>query len=103
MALTEDTTRIMSRLKALYRGLAISCAGKKLYTVRHRGEWLKQLTQAGILRRAGKLYQGVDAVQKVRPQGRGEVLGERRKQPGWEQLRNIPFLGSNCLDVTDAK
>src|SRR5271157_2213354 len=30
-ALTEDTTRIMGRLKALYRSQAIACAGKKPY------------------------------------------------------------------------
>ena len=35
-ALTEDTTRIMGRLKALYRGQAIACAGKKQYGTRHR-------------------------------------------------------------------
>src|SRR5450759_2802188 len=40
--LTEDTTRIMGRLKALYRSHAISCAGKKSYGKRHRQEWLQQ-------------------------------------------------------------
>ncbi len=36
---TVDTTRVMSRLKAIYRSQAIPYAGKKLYTQRHRGEW----------------------------------------------------------------
>src|SRR5260370_16206465 len=40
--LTEDTTRIMARLKALYRSHAIACAGKKPYGKRHRQEWLRQ-------------------------------------------------------------
>ncbi len=44
-ALTEDTTRIMGRLKALYRSQAIACAGKKPYGARHREEWLAQLTR----------------------------------------------------------
>src|SRR5271165_5939409 len=39
-ALTEDTTRVKSRIKALYRSQAISSAGKKAYGQRHRGEWL---------------------------------------------------------------
>src|SRR5271167_2292057 len=30
-ALTEDTVRVMARLKALYRGQAIACAGKKVW------------------------------------------------------------------------
>jgi len=93
MALTEDTTRIMSRLKALYRGQAIPCAGKKLYTVRHRGEWLQQLTQAGIVRRAERLYEQLDAVQKLRRQARGDLLVESRKHRVCERLRTVPFLG----------
>src|SRR5216684_915952 len=103
MALTEDTTRIMSRLKALYRGQAIPCAGKKLYTVRHRGEWLQQLTQAGIVRRAERLYQELDAVQKLRRQARGELLAESRKHPVCERLRTIPFLGPIRVAVLVAR
>src|SRR5271167_4675321 len=49
-ALTEDTTRIMARLKALYRSQAIACAGQKLYGRRHRAEWLEQLAEAGLHR-----------------------------------------------------
>ena len=46
-ALTEDTTRIMGRLKALYRSQAIACAGKKPYGAGHREEWLAQLSDRG--------------------------------------------------------
>ena len=41
--LTEDTTRVMARLKAVFRGQAVSCVGKKLYGKRHRKEYLGQL------------------------------------------------------------
>src|SRR5436305_14683899 len=44
-ALTEDTTRVMSRLKALYRSQAIATEGKKIYTKRRRQQWLNELTQ----------------------------------------------------------
>ena len=37
-ALTEDTTRVKGRLKALYRSQAISSAGKKAYGKRHLGQ-----------------------------------------------------------------
>ena len=47
-ALTEDITRVMGRLKALYRGQAIACAGKKPYGSRHREEWLAQLADSGL-------------------------------------------------------
>jgi hypothetical protein len=53
-ALTEDTTRIMGRPKALYRSQDIACAGKKPYGARHRDQWLAQLTDSGLQRRAGR-------------------------------------------------
>src|SRR5271167_3589179 len=54
-ALTEDSTRTMGRLKALYRSHAIACAGKKPYGARHRDEWLAQLADSGLQRRARRL------------------------------------------------
>jgi len=66
-ALTEDTTRIMGRLKALYRSQAIACAGKKPYGSRHREEWLAQLAGSGLQRRARRLYQELDLAAAVAP------------------------------------
>jgi hypothetical protein len=36
LALTRDTTRVMNRLKALYRSWAIPCAGQQVYASRYR-------------------------------------------------------------------
>src|SRR5271168_1391631 len=69
-ALTEDTTRIMGRLKALYRGQAIACAGKKPYGARHREQWLAQLPESGLQRRARRLYQQLDLLQQLRREAR---------------------------------
>lgn len=91
--LTEDTTRVMGRLKALYRSQAIGCAGKKPYGGRHREEWLKQLTQAGTRRRGERLYQELDALQALRRGARQDLIAESRKHPGVKVLRTIPFLG----------
>ena len=63
--LTEDTTRVMARLKAVFRGQAVSCVGKKLYGKRHREEYLAQL-DGGLRRRAEHLYQELDALQPLR-------------------------------------
>src|SRR6266567_16650 len=65
-ALTEDTTRVMGRVKALYRSQAIACAGKKPYGRRHRREWLSKLNEAGLHRRAERLYEELDALQGLR-------------------------------------
>ena len=90
---TVDATRVMSRLKAIYRGQAIPYGGKKLYTRRHRGEWLKQLKQPGLLRRAERLYEELDLLQQLRRQAKQELLVESQKHPVCERLRTIPYLG----------
>src|SRR5229473_3740047 len=36
LTVTKDLTRVMNRLKALYRSWAIPCAGQQVYSPRHR-------------------------------------------------------------------
>jgi transposase len=93
IALTEDTTRVMSRLKALYRSQAIGCAGKKLYGARHRDEWMAQLAEPGPHRRAERLYEELDALQGLRRQAKHELIVECRKHTASKLLRTVPFLG----------
>ena len=92
-ALTEDTTRVMSRLKALYRSQAIPTAGHKPYGRRHREAWLEQLKGRGVRRRAERLYQELDALQGLRRQARGDLIQECRPHSAAKVLRSIPFLG----------
>ena len=92
-ALTEDTTRIMARLKALYRSQAIACAGQKPYGARHREEWLAQLTESGLQRRARRLYLELDLLQQLRREARRDLIVECRKHRESKLLRTIPWLG----------
>ena len=91
-ALTEDTTRVMGRLKALYRSQAIACAGKKPYGQRHRQEWLDKLKE-GLYRRAQRLYQELDALQALRREARRDVIVESRQHAAARLLRTVSFLG----------
>lgn len=91
--MTVDTTRVMSRLKAIYRGQGIPYGGKKVYTHRHRGEWLEQLKQPGLLRRAERLYNQLDALQQLRRQAKQDLMLESQKHPVCGRLRTIPYLG----------
>jgi transposase len=91
--ITVDATRVMSRLKAIYRGQAIPYGGKKLYTRKHRQQWLQQLKQPGLLHRAERLYQELDFLQQLRRQARQDLMLESQKHPVCERLRTIPFLG----------
>jgi transposase len=92
-ALTEDTTRVMARLKALYRSQAIPCAGKKLYGRGQREQWLAQLQEAGLQRRAERLYQQMDLLQALRREARHDLILECRKHEAARRLRTVPFLG----------
>lgn len=78
-ALTEDTTRVMARIKALYRSQAIACAGEKPLGKRHRQQWLERLTNPGQRRRAEWLYQELDAVQGLRREARRAFIVESRQ------------------------
>lgn len=102
-ALTEDTTRVMSRLKAIYRSLAIPCGGKKLYSQRHRGTWLQQLQQHGTRRRAERLYEQLDVLQQLRRQAKRELLVESQRHSVCARLRSVPYLGPIRVAVLVAR
>lgn len=91
--LTEDTTRVMGRLKAVYRSQAVPCGGKKPYGKRHREEYLAKLGQGGLRRRAQCLYQELDALQPLRREARRELIAECRKHGAAKWLRSVPYLG----------
>src|SRR5205807_6686067 len=43
LTVTQDLTRVMNRLKSVYRSWAIPCVGQKVYSPRHRELWLAKL------------------------------------------------------------
>jgi len=93
MTITRDLTRVMVRLKALYRSWAIPCAGQQVYATRHRAEWLEKIAEAGVRRRAELYYQPFDALLLLHQQARRELLTESRKHNATRLLRQIPSIG----------
>ena len=55
LTITKDVTRVMRRLKAIYRSWAIPCGGQQVYSPRHRAEWLGKITEASVRRRADSI------------------------------------------------
>jgi hypothetical protein len=90
---TKDLTRVMNRVKALYRSWAIPCTGEKVYSPRRRHAWLEKLSEPGVRRRAEQIYQQLDALRKIRREVRAELLLESQKHPAHQLLRQIPRLG----------
>jgi transposase len=91
--LTEDTTRIMSRLKAVFRSQAIPCHGKSVFRPDHRESYLAQLPTPGLRQQAELLYRELQAVHLLRLQAKREMFAECRKHPAMKWLQSVPFLG----------
>ena len=93
LTLSKDLTRVMNRIKALYRSWGIPCGGQQVYAPRHRAEWLKKIGEAGVRRRAEFLYQQLDPLRALRQDVRRELLAESRKHGATKLLRQIPCIG----------
>jgi transposase len=91
--LVEDGTRVMLRLKALFRARAIPTRGTKVYQPGERARWLAQLTDRGAQFRAEALYAELDVLRTLRPTAKAAMVAEARRDPAWPVLRAIPFLG----------
>jgi len=93
LTITKDVTRVMNRIKALYRSWAIPCSGTTVYAARHRTQWLAKIVEPGVRVRAECLYQQLDSLQPVRLQARREMLLESHKHSAVKLLRQIPSIG----------
>ncbi len=66
--LVEDATRVMQRIKAMFRARAIPTPGTGVYGTRQRADWMRRKAKEAM-------------------------IAEARRQPAWKILRSIPFLG----------
>jgi len=93
LTVTKDQSRVMSRIKAIYRSWAIPCSGKQVYGSRHRAEWLGKIPEPGVHRRAEFYYQQLDALRVLRQEVRRDLLVESKKHKIWKRLCEIPSIG----------
>lgn len=91
--LVEDSTRVMLRLKALFRARGIRTPGRRLYDVSARQQWLARLEERGVRSRAEGLYAELAVLQELRPKAKAAMLAEASRDTAWRVLRGIPFLG----------
>jgi transposase len=91
--IVEDATRVMSRLKALFRARGITTAGKRVYHSAGRAEWIAKLAEPGARFRAEALYRELAVLRQVYATARTALLAEARRDPAWRVLRTIPFFG----------
>ncbi len=92
--LVSDTTRVMNRLKAIYRGRAIACSGHDIYRQDRRQQWLGKLEERGAKQRAGYLYAQLAALKPLRHEAKMELVKEARRQTAYAWLLSVPKLGA---------
>jgi transposase len=93
MNLTEDTTRVMLRLKAIFRARAIRTPGERVYSPAQRDEWLARIPDDGARFRARLLFAQLDVLRELRPKAKAAMIAEARRDPAWRVLHTIPFFG----------
>jgi transposase len=91
--LVEDSTRVMARLKAVFRGRAIKTPGRNVYQDVHRREWLAKLPEPGARFRAASLYAELEVLHALRPKAKTALITEAQRDPAWPVLHTIPFFG----------
>lgn len=91
--LTEDTTRCMNRLKAVFRSRGVKCAGRDVYYRRNRAGWLEKLNEEWWRMRAEFLYKQLDHLRGLRREAKKALLKEARQQAAFKRLCAVPGLG----------
>ena len=90
--LVEDSTRVMLRIKAIFRARATRTPGVSVYRPSQRKQFLAKL-EGGARVRAASLFAQLDVLLELRPKAKAAMIAAARRQPGWKILRTIPFFG----------
>ena len=90
LTITQDLTRVMSRIKALYRSWAIPCSGTTVYAARHRSG---PNFRIGVRLRAERFYQQLDMLRALHQEARRDFVVESHRHPAVKLLRQIPSIG----------
>lgn len=92
--LVKDTTRVMSRLKALYRGRGISNKGRAIYDTKTSEKWVAKIKESGAKRRAEFLYAELRNLKELRKEAKKAMLVESQAHKASSILSSLPGIGS---------
>ena len=91
--LVGNTTRAQNRLKSLYRGRGIECAGRGILRADHREQWLAKLPEQAVRFRAQMLLLEIDHLQLLRKQAKTELVEACKNHPASSLLMPLPGFG----------
>ncbi len=92
-SLVSDTTRVMSRIKAVFRGQGIPCSGRDVYYKRNREQWITRLAEPGLRTRAEFLFAELEPLKALRRGAKKVMLKEVRRHKAFKILSEVPTLG----------
>jgi transposase len=92
--LVSDSTRVMNRLKAIYRGRALACPGHDIYRQDQKKQWLAKLPEPGAKQRADLLYQQLAELKPLRHEAKRLMVKEAQRQTAYGCLKSVPKLGA---------
>lgn len=91
--LVEDSTRAQNRLKAIYRGRGIDCAGHAIYRADQRSSWLAKLCDEAARFRAASLLDQIAALSQLRKQAKQRLMAQARRHADYQILIKLPGFG----------
>jgi len=91
--LVVDCTRVMNRIKSVFRGRGIRCRGAKVYRKDVRDRWLELLKDPARRDRLNLLYKELDTLKELKDEARRRMLKEARRYSDYNIIKKIPGLG----------
>lgn len=92
--LVEDSTRVMNRIKAIYRGRGIDCNGPSVFRLDQRPDWLAKLPDQAVQFRTQTLMKELDTLQELRKEAKTRLITEAKQSPDYKFLVSIPSIGA---------
>jgi transposase len=93
VSLQQDSTRVMNRVKAMFRSRGIACRGTSVYQTENRKEWIEKLADRGPRRRVERLLKELELLQELSFEAQEDLVRESRKHKSYKILKGVPGLG----------
>ena len=97
LTITQDVTRVMNRIKALYRSWAIPCAGATVYAPRRRAEWLARSLNQEFGLRGNRPISNWICCNRYAWKRDASLSAGKPQTLGVKLLRQIPSIGPILL------
>jgi transposase len=92
-AIVRDSTRVKSRIKALFQGRGIICTGDGIYDADQHESWIDRLDNVARRTRASRLFRELDVLDELREEAEKDLIAETKKHPAAKILQSIPGIG----------